>query len=467
MKIKLSNSQNYPTLIVFVHQGENTAVQDFLGKSGETTVRYDKSSTIIYCGLGEKTSFTASDLRIASAKGSQRAIELKRDKISLLIPKISNGIEISKAVIEGVILGSYKFSTYKSEKPFQISQIELIDSELNASSVKTITSVCESVLYARNLVNENASLITPEYLANETRSLSSIEGFKVHILDEKDLRKQNLNLISLVGQASTTPPRLAVIEYNGNSRSKEKTAIVGKGVTFDSGGQNHKPTGSIETMRTDMAGAAAVLGVMKSLAVLRPKINVLGVIPAAHNAIGGNAYFPGDIYSSYSGKTVEIWSTDAEGRLILADAISYCQDKFKPTCIIDLATLTGGVLYALGDFVAALFSNDDKLANDLFIAGERTGERMWRLPLYKEYCESVKGEMGDLRNVSKLKKGYASSITGAAFIKEFVNNNTPWAHLDIAGTAYNEGQSHGEVPMYATGFGVRLLLDYLLAEHKK
>jgi leucyl aminopeptidase len=211
-----------------------------------------------------------------------------------------------------------------------------------------------------------------------------------------------------------------------------------------------------------MAGAAAVLGVMKSLAVLRPKINVIGVIPAAHNAIGGNAYFPGDVYNSYSGKTVEIWSTDAEGRLVLADAISYCQDKFKPTSIIDLATLTGGVLYALGDFVAALFSNNDKLANDLFNAGERTGERMWRLPLYKEYCESVKGDLGDLRNVSKLKKGYASSITGAAFIKEFVNNNTPWAHLDIAGTAYNEGQPHGEVPAYATGFGVRLLLDYLL-----
>lgn len=464
MKIKLSNKQNYSTAVVFVHQDTKDAVQDFQGKSGETTVRYENSSTIIYCGLGEKATCTAADFRIASAKGSQKAIELKRDKISLQIPKNANGDEISKAVIEGAVLGSYKFITYKSEKPFQITQIELIGSELNAASVKQIFAVCESVLYARNLVNENASLITPEYLAKEARTLSSVEGFKVHILDDKELRNQNLNLISIVGQASSTPPRLAIIEYNGNSRSKEKTAIVGKGVTFDSGGQNHKPTGSIETMRTDMAGAAAVLGVMKSLAVLRPKINVVGVIPAAHNAIGGNAYFPGDIYNSYSGKTVEIWSTDAEGRLVLADAISYCQDKFKPTTIIDLATLTGGVLYALGDFVAALFSNNDTLANDLFSAGERTGERMWRFPLYKEYCESVKGDLGDLRNVSKLKKGYASSITGAAFIKEFVNNDTPWAHLDIAGTAYNEGQPHGDVPAYATGFGVRLLLDYLLSD---
>lgn len=463
MKIKLSNKQSYSTVIVFIYQDAKTAIQDFQGKSGEITVRYDNSSAIIYCGLGEKSTSTMSDLRIASAKGSQKAIELKRDKISFQIPHIANCDENSKAVIEGVVLGSYKFSTYKSEKPFQITQIELIDSELNAASVKLILTVCESVLYTRNLVNENASLITPEYLAKEARTLSSVEGFVVQVLNEKDLRDQNLNLISVVGQASSTPPRLAIIEYNGNSRSKEKTAIVGKGVTFDSGGQNHKPTGSIETMRTDMAGAAAVLGVMKSLAVLRPKINVVGVIPAAHNAIGGNAYFPGDIYNSYSGKTVEIWSTDAEGRLVLADAISYCQDKFKPTAIIDLATLTGGVLYALGDFVAAVFSNNDKLANDLFCAGERTGERIWRLPLYKEYCESIKGDLGDLRNVSKLKKGYASSITGAAFIKEFVNNDTPWAHLDIAGTAYNEGSPHGEVPAYATGFGVRLLLDYLLS----
>jgi leucyl aminopeptidase len=201
---------------------------------------------------------------------------------------------------------------------------------------------------------------------------------------------------------------------------------------------------------------------MKSLSVLRPKINVVGVIPAAHNAIGGNAYFPGDIYKSYSGKTVEIWSTDAEGRLVVADAISYCQVNYKPTSIIDLATLTGGVLYALADYVAALFSNNDTLASDLFNAGEQTGERLWRLPLYKEFCDSVKGELGDLRNVSKLKKGYASSITGAAFIKEFVNDDIRWAHIDIAGTAFNEGPPRGEIPQFATGFGVRLLIDYLL-----
>ncbi len=462
MKVKLSERQHYSTSINFVMQDEEPSIQDFSGKVGETTIRYSDSATIIYCGLGEQNEYSLSNVRVASAKGIQRAIELKRDSISLIIPKNIKSEGLSKAIIEGAILGSYKFSNYKTEKPFLINQIELIGSELNNSVLKSITSICESVLYARDLVNENASLITPEYLAKSARSLSSLEGFSVQVLDEKEMIRQGVNLIVAVGQASSTPPRLIFIEYKGNSRSKEKTAILGKGITFDSGGQNHKPTGSIETMRTDMAGAAAILGVMKSLSVLRPKINVVGVIPAAHNAIGGNAYFPGDIYKSYSGKTVEIWSTDAEGRLVVADAISYCQVNYKPTSIIDLATLTGGVLYALADYVAALFSNNDTLASDLFNAGEQTGERLWRLPLYKEFCDSVKGELGDLRNVSKLKKGYASSITGAAFIKEFVNDYIPWAHIDIAGTAFNEGTPRGEIPQFATGFGVRLLIDYLL-----
>jgi len=467
MKIKLAENSTFTTKIKFIYQNSKETIPDFSGKSGETAVRYEKDSTIIYCGLGENTICTEFEIRAACAKGIQKAIDLKRDRVSVHVPQSSSAEEVSKAVIEGLILGAYKFSQYKSEKPSQISHIELIQSSLGSAELKSITAVCDSVLYARDLVNENASVITPAYLAKEALGFQSCGGFKVNILDEKDLRNKNLNLIAAVGQASSTPPRLIIIEYTGDSHSTEKTAIVGKGITFDSGGQNHKPTGSIETMRSDMAGAAAVLGIMKSLSVLKPKINVTGVIPAAHNAIGGNAYFPGDIYRSYSGKTVEILSTDAEGRLVLADAISYCQDICKPSCIIDLATLTGGVLSALGDFVAALFSNNDRLAGQLFNAGEKTGERVWRLPLYKEYCDAIKGDTGDIRNVSKLKKGYASSITGAAFIKEFVNEGTIWAHIDIAGTAYIESASRGEIPMNATGYGVRLIIEYLLSKYKK
>lgn len=461
MKFRVSDKTHFSTSLIYIPQNADNQLQDFNGKSGEISVRYDGSSTIIYCGIGETNVPTVSAIRAASAKGIQKVIDLKRDSVSIQIPKIKGHEDLSKAVVEGTILGSYKFSNYKSEKPFQVNQIELIGSSLSTTELKNITAICDSVNYARDLVNENASLVTPEYLAQEAKSLSNAKDFRIQIIDEKEMRRLGLNLIAAVGQASSTPPRLISIEYKGNIRSKEKIAIVGKGITFDSGGQNHKPTGSIETMRTDMAGAAAVLGVMKALSQLKSKINVVGVIPAAHNAIGGNAYFPGDIYKSYSGKTVEIFSTDAEGRLVLADAIAYCQDTYKPTCIIDLATLTGGVLYALADLVAGMFTNNDDLADNLFNAGERCGEKLWRLPLYQEYCDAVKGDLGDLRNVSKLKKGYASSIMGAAFIKEFVKDGLPWAHLDIAGTAFNEGSARGEVPQYATGFGVRLLLEYL------
>jgi leucyl aminopeptidase len=251
------------------------------------------------------------------------------------------------------------------------------------------------------------------------------------------------------------------MEYRGDPKSKDLTAIVGKGITFDSGGQNLKPTGSIETMRCDMAGAATVLGVMKVLGAYRPAINVVGVCVLAHNAIGSHAYFPGDIYTAYNKKTVEISNTDAEGRLVLADAISYCIDVCKPSRVIDLATLTGGIITALGSTVSGLFSTDKELADKLFNAGERTNERLWGFPLYEEFSESMRSDLADLRNSTKKKKGWASSITGAAFIKEFTAG-TPWAHIDIAGTAYNEDSSDGEVPQFATGFGVRLLTDFLL-----
>jgi leucyl aminopeptidase len=462
MKLKHSDVITSSTQIHFIFQNDTGSITDFQGKSGDITVRYDKNTTIIYCGLGEKALCTNTEYRIAALKGIQKVMDLKRDKVSIVIPEEDTTLDTARSIIEGTLLGAYKFSIYKSEKPFQVTSAEVINCPLENAELKNIIAVCESVLYTRDLVNDNASVVNPQYLASEAMKLASHNSFKVTVLDEKELRKNGLNLIAAVGQASSTPPRLIFIEYTGNAKLKEKTAIVGKGITFDSGGQNHKPTGSIETMRSDMAGAAAVLGVMKSLSSIKPKINVVGVIPAAHNAIGGNAYFPGDIYKAYSGKTVEILSTDAEGRLVLADAIAYCQEKYKPSTVIDLATLTGGVLYALSDFVAGLFTNNDTLASALFTSGEITGERVWRLPLYKEYCESIKGEFGDIRNVSKLKKGHASSITGAAFIKEFVKDDIAWAHIDIAGTAFNEGSARGDVPTNATGYGVRLLINYLL-----
>jgi len=361
----------------------------------------------------------------------------------------------------GALLGAYSFDRFKTKKTPTVLEINAVSEHLNRQDVGRISTRAEAVNYARDLVSDNASSIFPERLAREARSICRKGGMRCRILNEKEIKAQGLGLLEAVGQASPYPPRLIVMKYDGNPRSKQKTAIVGKGITFDSGGQNLKTSGHIETMRLDMAGAAAVLGTMKALGGLKPLVNVIGVIPAAHNAVGNTAYFPGDVYTSYSGKTVEITNTDAEGRLVLADAFSWVQKKENPSEIIDLATLTGAVLVALGDTVAGLFSNDERVANKLYAAGERTGERVWRLPVYEEHREAMKSDLADLRNTSKLKKGYAGSITGAAFLQEFVEK-IPWAHIDIAGTAFNEGEPRGEAPRFGTGFGVRLLLDYLM-----
>lgn len=463
MDLSISENPHFDTQIIFTSKDEKPAIDDFGADIGEITLRYENGLSKIFCGIGEKNSCALQTIRETAAKAIQKAIDLKRNQVSVIA--FNNSSEplcgSNNAVIEGILLGSYKFSKYKTEKPHDIKTVEIAGEQLNKSDIKRTETICKAVSYSRDLVNSNASEVTPQYLAKEALELECCKELKVTVLDEKEMSKKQLNLINAVGSASSTPARLIIMEYIANKNDKSRTAIVGKGITFDSGGQNLKPTGHIETMRSDMAGAASVLGIMKALVELKPSINVIGVIGAAHNAIGAASFFPGDIYKSYNGKTVEICSTDAEGRLVLADAISYCIKNFKPNKIIDFATLTGGVVVALGEMVAGLFSNNNELADKLFKAGEKSGEQIWRLPLYKQYSESIKSDIADLRNLSKFKKGTASSITAAAFIQEFIED-TPWAHIDIAGTAFNEGSQRGEIPQFATGFGVRLFFEYIL-----
>lgn len=462
MKIRRRETATTSTQIRFVTTSEAEMPSDFSARPGESAIRYDRDRTFIYCGIGDAASCTLSILCSSAAVAAQSILKLKRSEFSVNFPR--TGFDCVEnphsALLEGFLLGFYQFSKYKSEKPNTPALIELISTKLSPKEIRKIEAVSESVFYARDLVNENASVVTPSYLADEACKLTKNKRFTATIISGATLRKKKLNLIATVGQGAPVPPALIIMEYHGKKNSSAQTALVGKGVTFDSGGQNLKTTGNIETMRHDMAGAAAVLGVMKTCSILNPPINLIGVIPAVHNALGSNSFFPGDVYTAYSGKTVEIWSTDAEGRLILADAIAYCVDRYAPSEIIDLATLTGGIKSALGTLVAGLFSNNDHIAEKLFDAGEKTGERLWRFPLYQEYTASIKGDIGDLRNLSKFKKGYASSIVGAAFLQEFTDS-VPWGHIDIAGTAFNEGGAGGIVPQFATGFGVRLLHSYL------
>jgi leucyl aminopeptidase len=464
MKVFLSKRPVFPTHLVFETKNTKRSVPGFSGEAGEVTALCENRRVTILCGVGEEGRCASGLLRSMAAKGINKALDMKLAEVSFILPEIKIGKQEGiRSSVEGALLGAYRFARYKKEKPVQLVQLACIGTGLSASELKRIQAVCEAACYARDLVNENASVMTPEYIAAEARALGRKGGLRVTVLDEKQISRTGLHLLGAVGQGSPTPPRLVFMEYTGNRTSKKRQVIAGKGITFDSGGQNLKPTGSIETMRLDMAGAAAVLGAMKAVAVLKPRMNVVGCIAAAHNAIDGNAYFPGDICPSFAGKTVEINSTDAEGRLVLADALAYCIKRYRPERIVDCATLTGSVLMALGEFVAGLYSNNDTLANELFTSGERTGERLWRFPLYQEYRDSLKSDLADLRNLSKFKKGYAGSITGAAFIQEFIGD-TPWAHIDIAGTGWNDGSARGEVPQYGTGFGVRLLVDYLTVQ---
>lgn len=470
MKFTVSKSPSYRTILTFLTKEDLRAfkVPDFGAEKKDITVCYEGKNAIIYCGLGDRDSLTPAVIRNAAASGIRMALSKKRPEVSITVPSALGNVPASSTpswtpILEGAALGAYSFVKYKKEKGTPLAALELCGDRIPLRAANRLISVCGCVNYCRDLVNENAHVATPEFLVKEARSIAKAGKMEIDVLAEKELIKKGLRLLAAVGQGSPFPPRLAIIEYRGDPRSNDRTAIVGKGITFDSGGQNLKPTGHIETMRQDMSGAAAVLGAMKAIGELKPVINVVGICPFAHNAIGGRAYFPGDVYKAYNGTTVEIQSTDAEGRLVLADAISYCKDTFAPSRIIDLATLTGGILTSLGPVVAGLFSNNDDLAARLFAAGEETGERLWRFPLYEEYADSIKSDIADLRNVSSFKKGWASSITGAAFIGTFADT-TPWAHLDIAGTAFNEESAKGELPRFATGFGVRLLLNFLGVE---
>jgi len=357
MKVTISKTPKSDTHITFLTEESKVKPKDFEGKKDEITVRYKNKNTIIYCGLGKGEKCTDTVLRSAAATGIRKAMDLKRKKVSFIEPKIKNPKRLPAiSLIEGTLLGSYTFTKYKSEKPKTVNTIEVVSRDLTKKEAQNTASVCESINYARDLVNDNANEIFPQRLAEEAKSIASLsDDITCTILTDKEIKEKGLRLLYAVGQGSPYPPRLAILEYKGNPESKRNTAIVGKGITFDSGGQNLKPSAHIETMRCDMAGAAAVLGLMRACALLKPRINVTGVVPAAHNAIDSTSYLPGDTCTSYSGKTVEILNTDAEGRLALADAIAYCIRNFSPTEIIDLATLTGSIISALGDTIAGLF----------------------------------------------------------------------------------------------------------------
>ena len=357
--------------------------------------------------------------------------------------------------LHGLKLKSYEFNKYKTKKETRVISLNVlgIKNKPSLQNQLKFKALEDGTFYARDLVSEPGNILHPDEYAKRLNTLSK-DGLKINIYDKKKLKKLGMNALLGVGMGSIRGSYLVTMEWNGAKNNSKPLAFVGKGVTFDTGGYSLKPARFMEDMTYDMAGSAAVVGLMKNLALRKAKINAVGVVGLVENMVSGVAQRPGDIIKSYSGKTIEVLNTDAEGRLVLADALTFTEKKFKPKFIVDLATLTGAIIVSLGSEYAGLFSNNDKLSKQLLHAGEKVQEKLWRMPLHKNFDKLIDSKNADMQNINYV--GGAGSTTAAQFLQRFILNKTPWAHLDIAGMAFSKYggalNSGG-----ATGYGVRLL----------
>ncbi len=420
---------------------------------------------VLLVGLGKRAELTVEKVRQASASAVQ----------SLRIPGIKNigallpvGIEHVKAAVEGFSLGGYSFDAYKTKQEDKtcIETITiLIDEksslELAQKAVEEAKMLCDAVCFARDLVSQPGNIATPQYLAEKAVEIAGKYDLVYSIWERDEMEKHSMEALLAVARGSHQPPRFITLEYRAGEENASPAVLVGKGITFDSGGISLKPRENMEKMKNDMAGAAVVMATLMAVASLKLPLNVVGLIPAAENLPGGGAYKPGDVVKSMSGQTIEIVNTDAEGRLILCDALHHAL-TYKPSAIIDIATLTGACVVARGGFATGLMGNDDSLKTALEKAGETTGERVWELPLWDEYGEFMKSDIADMKNSGGPSGG---TISAAWFLKNFVGE-AKWAHLDIAGTAWEEKGRH-YLPKGATGTGVRLLVEYLRSALEK
>ena len=413
-------------------------------------------SKIIIISPGQKNLISGNDLAIIGGKINQISSKSKNKKVSILV---ANEFSDDESLVEigfGATLNTYKFDKYKSKKKAikQINEITIISKNANKlkNKFKQKNSVAEGIFLARDLVNEPSNILNPETYAKKIKGLSKI-GLKVEVLNEAKMKKLGMWSLLGVGRGSQYESQLVIMKWDGNRGKKTKPlCFVGKGVCFDSGGISLKPGNKMEEMIGDMGGSAAVVGLMKALALRKAKVNVVGIVGLVENMPDGTAQKPGDIVKSMSGQTIEIQNTDAEGRLVLADALWYAQDKYKPEIMIDLATLTGAIVMSLGNKMAGIFSNNDDLSEKLLDAGIDSGDNVWRLPLSESYDKMINSKFADMKNIGI---GGAGSITAAQFLKRFVNK-VPWVHIDIAGTATGMEKSSINTS-WATGFGVNLL----------
>jgi leucyl aminopeptidase len=440
-------------------------VSDFKGKVAASLSTIAPAGTelerVVLVGAGDPAKLKADDwLKIGGAALSKIG-KAKHVSVILALRDTEISAENAAEFALGMLLRSYTFDKYKTKKGKDDGEkeekftanitIHVADPQAAKKAFAHAEAVADGVILARDLVNEPANILGPVEFAERVEELKKLD-VKVEILTEKDMKKLGMGSLLGVAQGSIRPARLAIMEWHGGKGKGKPIAFVGKGVTFDSGGISIKPAAGMDEMKGDMGGAAAVTGLIHALASRKAKVNAVGIIGIVENMINGDAQRPGDIVTSMSGQTIEVLNTDAEGRLVLADALYYCNDRFQPKFMVNLATLTGAIMVALGVYHAGLFSNDDTLAGQLFDAGQATGEKLWRMPLGDEYDKLIDTKNADMKNIGGRHGG---AIIAAQFLKRFVGD-TPWAHLDVAGTAMGSPATEYS-QSWASGFGVRLL----------
>ena len=455
-----AKAANFSSSVKTVSSAVNEVLKSgrFEAGKGEVLPLLVGECLVVLFGLGKENDLTMTSLRVLLRRAFMFGYFKKAVAIEVVLHH--DVPDVVKAVIDAHTLGTYAWKKYitrkQDDKTVDLKTIHIVANFKPEYDEMEKVAACAN--FTRDLINDNADVITAEYLEKTVRDiLKGKTGFKLEVLNRKKLQQKKFGLLLAVNKGASKEPRVVIVQYNGGKKNDLYTAFIGKGLTFDSGGLNLKPSGSMETMREDMSGAAAVIGALKAVFDLKIKKNLIFAFGAAENAIDANSYKPGDVFIGYSGKTVEIGNTDAEGRLVLADVISYVIDRYKPARVIDLATLTGACVVGLGRDYAGLMSNNDALAAAIMTSADVTDDRVWRLPMYPELKDMIKSKVADIKNTSN-QRGCAGSMTAAEFLHGFVGK-TPWAHLDIAGTAFVEADSRMYFGHGATGYGVRLIVD--------
>ncbi len=450
------------------------ALEDFSGKTGTICTFLSEgklpAARIYLAGVGSPDQLTAERFRRAASLAASGAQAKKLGSVTFLLPGEFHGrsdpmtpAQVAKALAEGAILGTYRYDRYiteNSKKKRSLARVRIIgDSDRDMPAIRKAlretVMICEAVKLARDLENAPPNEIYPETLADAARRSGAKYGYRVNVWDEKRIRQAGFGGLLAVSAGSARPPRFVIMEMNAGVTGLETIVLVGKGVTFDAGGISIKPAAGMAEMKMDMSGAAAVIGTMEAACRLGMPVHLVGLVPTTENLLGGASMRPGDIITHYGGKTSEVDNTDAEGRLILADALAYAP-TFKPSAVIDLATLTGACVVALGQHATGMMGNDEVLMAELKAAGEKTYERVWPLPLFVEYEKQIKSDVADVKNVGGR---WAGAITAGLFLKKFIGKH-PWVHLDIAGTAILE-EALPYAPKGGSGVGVRLLVEFL------